>query len=171
MARRDAVDAIVDQWGAVRPDLDVSPMEVIGRLSRLARLAERELARNFAEHGLESWEFDVLATLRRHGPPYELSAGELVASTMVTTGAMTNRIDRLTDRGLVERAGATDRRKTIVQLTEAGRALVDDTIASHLDTEERLLGPIGPNQRARLAGQLRALLIHLDDVDDTARPR
>lgn len=164
MAGRDVVDEIVGQWGAVRPDLDVSPMEVIGRLSRLARLAEREVAHNFSDHGLESWEFDVLATLRRSGEPYELSAGQLVASTMVTTGSMTNRIDRLTERGLVERAGAPDRRKTIVRLTPAGRALVDGVIASHLATEERLLEPLSPSQRTRLANQLKSLLIHLDDT-------
>ena len=96
---------------------DVSPIEVIGRVSRLSRLIDRRLAENFARHGLENWMYDVLATLRRSGPPYELMAGELVGQTMVTTGAITNRIDRLEQRGFVERDTAQDRRKVIVRLT------------------------------------------------------
>ena len=120
--REDAVDRIIGQWNEVRPELDSSPIGVIGRLSRLSRLVERRLAENFAHHGIESWMYDVLATLRRSGPPYELTAGELVRQTMVTTGAITNRIDRLEQRGLVERASAEDRRKVIVRLTKAGLA-------------------------------------------------
>lgn len=170
MTTSDGVDEIVGAWRSVRPDLDVSPMEVVGRLSRLTRLAERELSRTFGQHGIESWEFDVLATLRRSPPPHELSAGELVRSTMVTTGAMTNRIDRLAARGLVERGGAADRRKTIVRLTDDGRELVDRVVVDHLATEERLLGSLTPPQRTRLANQLKSLLLSLGDQAEPAPP-
>src|SRR5215468_6279975 len=141
MARpgRDAVDRITEQWNAVRPDLDVTPLGVIGRVSRLSRLVDRRLAENFARHGIENWMYDVLATLRRSGPPYELTAGELVSQSMVTTGAITNRIDRLEERGLVERAGAADRRKVVVRLTAAGRDLVDEIVAGHMATEAEIL--------------------------------
>src|ERR671910_1941946 len=111
----DAVDSIVQQWRTVRTDLDVSPIDVIGRVSRLSRLVDRRLAENFARYGIENWMYDVLATLRRTGEPYELTAGDLVRQTMVTTGAITNRIDGLVERDLVERAGAQDRRKGIVR--------------------------------------------------------
>ncbi|MDP9464241.1 MAG: MarR family transcriptional regulator, partial [Actinomycetota bacterium] len=97
----DAVDHITSQWNAVRPDIDTSPIEVIGRVSRLSRLIDRRLAENFARSDLESWMYDVLATLRRSGEPYELTAGDLMRQAMVTTGALTNRIDRLEQRGLV----------------------------------------------------------------------
>ena len=115
--QQDAVDRIVGQWNAVRPDVDVSPISVIGRLSRLSRLVDRRLAENFGRFGIEAWMYDVLATLRRTGEPYELTAGELVRQTMVTTGAITNRVDRLEQRGLVERTRTEDRRKVVVRLT------------------------------------------------------
>ena len=115
--RQDAVDRIVGQWNAVRPDIDSSPIGVIGRVSRLSRLIDRRLAENFARFGIEAWMYDVLATLRRNGAPYELTAGELVGQSMVTTGAITNRIDRLEARGLVERTRTDDRRKVVVRLT------------------------------------------------------
>lgn len=168
MARtvQDVVDRIVGQWAAVRPDVDSSPVEVVGRVSRLSRLIDRRLAENFARHGIENWMYDVLATLRRSGPPYELTAGELVRQSMVTTGAITNRIDRLEQRGLVERAGASDRRKVIVRLTDAGRDLVDEVVTGHLDTERELLGALTPRQRQELAHLLRAMLLGLGDRPD-----
>src|SRR5256885_1533455 len=113
----DAVDRILDQWRSERPDVDVWPMGVIGRITRLSRVLDRELKEFFAGHGLEHWEFDVLATLRRSGPPYELTAGALNRAAMVTSGAITNRIDRLSARGLVERVpDAEDRRSVRVRL-------------------------------------------------------
>jgi len=163
---RDAVDRIADQWHAVRPDLDVSPMEVVGRVSRLAQLVDRRLTENFARHGLERWSFDVLATLRRSGAPYELAAGDLVRHTMVTTGAITNRIDRLEERGLVERRGTTDRRKVMVRLTDAGRALVDEAVVTHLATEREILAALTLRQRQDLVHLLRTVLVGLDDHDD-----
>src|SRR6478609_1343015 len=123
----DEVDRIVVAWQRERPDLDVAPLEVLSRVSRLARHLDRARSAAFAEHGLESWEFDVLSALRRAGAPYELSPGQLVTQTLVTSGTMTNRVDRLTARELVQRLpDPRDRRGVIVRLTPAGRATVDD---------------------------------------------
>ena len=139
MARQqhDAVDRITSQWNAVRPDVDVAPLSVIGRVSRLSRLVDRRLAENFAHYGLENWMYDVLATLRRSGEPYELTAGDLVRHAMVTTGAITNRIDRLEQLGLVVRATSDDRRKVIVRLTKQGLDLVDEVVDAHMSTAWR----------------------------------
>ncbi|HMK12281.1 MAG TPA: MarR family transcriptional regulator [Acidimicrobiales bacterium] len=162
---RDAVDGITSQWNTVRPDLDVSPIAVVGRISRLSRLVERRLEENFARHGIESWMYDVLATLRRSGEPYELTAGDLVRQTMVTTGAITNRVDRLEQRGLVERASAEDRRKVIVRLTGRGLALVDDVATTHLEVEREILAPLSARQQRDLALLLRAVLLGLGDAE------
>lgn len=166
LSERDTVDRIVSQWLNVRPDLDTSPMAVIGRLSRLARLIDRRLADNFEEYGLEGWSYDVLATLRRAGPPFERPAGELVGNTMVTTGAITNRIDRLEERGLVERARTTDRRKVIVRLTPQGVGLVDEAAGPHLEFERILLVGLEPAERETLRVLLRKLLLELGDRAD-----
>jgi DNA-binding MarR family transcriptional regulator len=165
MARQpiDAVDRVIAQWDAVRPDLDSSPVGVIGRISRLSRLVDRRLGENFARFGIENWMYDVMATLRRSGEPYELTAGDLVGQTMVTTGAITNRIDRLVERGFVERAGAEDRRKVIVRLTDRGRALVDEVVGDHLGTEREILSALSLRQQAELANALRTLLVTLGD--------
>jgi DNA-binding MarR family transcriptional regulator len=160
---RDAVDLITGQWAAVRPDVDVTPIEVIGRVSRLSRLIDRRLAKNFARHDIENWMYDVLATLRRSGEPYELTAGELVRHTMVTTGAITNRVDRLEQRGLVERASGDDRRKVIVRLTRRGLDLVDEVMVSHLATENEILAALSPRQRRDFANLLRSTLLTLGD--------
>jgi DNA-binding MarR family transcriptional regulator len=168
-APRDAVDRIAGQWHDVRPDVDVSPMAVIGRVSRLSRLIDRRLGENFARFGIEAWMYDVLATLRRQGEPYELTAGDLVRQSMVTTGAITNRIDRLEERGLVERARTDDRRKVIVRLTPEGRALVDRIVGDHMATERDILEPLTRRQQVELAGLLRTVLIGLGDADAPAR--
>ncbi len=169
MRRRehDAVDRITDQWNAVRPDVDVSPIDVIGRVSRLSRLVDRRLAENFGRYGIESWMYDVLATLRRSGEPYELTAGDLVRQTMVTTGAITNRVDRLEQRGLVERAGTDDRRKVIVRLTKQGFALVEEVVLAHMATEHQILAVLSPRQRNDLANLLRTTLLALGDRANT----
>jgi DNA-binding MarR family transcriptional regulator len=159
----DAVDRILEQWHEIRPDLDSTPIGVIGRVSRLSRLIDRRLAENFARHGIENWMYDVLATLRRSGQPYELTAGELVRQSMVTTGAITNRIDRLEERGLVERGGADDRRKVMVRLTPSGRALVDRVVLDHLATERGMLAALAPRQQHELANLLRTMLVSLGD--------
>jgi DNA-binding MarR family transcriptional regulator len=160
----DAVDRILDQWHDVRPDLDSSPIAVIGRLSRLSAIVDRRLAENFARHDLEAWMYDVLATLRRSGPPYELTAGQLLEQSMVTTGAMTNRVDRLEQRGLVERSAVPgDRRKVLVRLTATGLQLVDQVVGGHLDTEREILHSLSPSQQAALARLLRTALIGVGD--------
>lgn len=161
----DAVDQILAQWGRERPDIDVWPMGVIGRITRLSRRLDRELKEFFAGYGLERWEFDVLATLRRSGPPYELTAGALNRAAMVTSGAITNRIDRLAARGLVERLpDEEDRRSVRVRLTDEGRAKVDEILGAHVDNEVRLLAALAPEDRERLAGLLRGLLESLGDT-------
>ncbi|WUI03299.1 MarR family transcriptional regulator [Spirillospora sp. NBC_00431] len=161
----DAVDAILAQWERERPDLDVSPMGVIGRISRAQQLLSRELKGFFAAHGLESWEFDVLATLRRDGAPYELTAGGLLRTAMVTSGAITNRIDRMEAKGLVERVrDAGDRRSVRIRLTARGLELVDEVVGLHVANEARLLAGLDASERERLAGALRALLESLGDT-------
>jgi DNA-binding MarR family transcriptional regulator len=167
---QDAVDRIAGQWNAVRPDVDISPVGIVGRVSRLSRLVDRRLAANFARFGVESWMYDVLATLRRSGEPYELTAGDLVRQSMVTTGAITNRIDRLEARGLVERARTDDRRKVIVRLTPKGRDLVDEVVGDHLATEQEILAGLSPRQQRELAHLLRLTLLHLGDRADPADP-
>ena len=161
--QHDHVDRIMSQWAAVRPDVDSSPIAVVGRVSRLSRVLDRVLAENFTRHGLENWMYDVLATLRRSGEPYELTAGDLVRQTMVTTGAITNRIDRLEDRGLVERDRTDDRRKVVVRLTPRGRRLVDEVVGDHMATEREILSPLSRRQQEVLARLLRRLLIGLGD--------
>jgi DNA-binding MarR family transcriptional regulator len=163
-ARTDAVDRIAGQWKAVRPDVDMSPLEVIGRVSRLSRLIDRRLAESFARYGIEDWMYDVLATLRRSGPPYELTAGALVRHSMVTTGAITNRIDRLEARGLVERSRTDDRRKVVVRLTPAGLAVVDEAVTGHMATERDLLASLTRAEQRLLAQHLRTVLVALGDT-------
>ncbi|QXJ19722.1 MarR family transcriptional regulator [Actinomadura graeca] len=161
----DAVDGILAQWKRERPDLDVWPMGVIGRISRLQLVLNRELKEFFARQGLESWEFDVLATLRRAGEPYELTAGALLKAAMVTSGAITNRIDRMESRGLVERVrDAEDRRSVRIRLTPPGLSLVDEVVGLHVVNEARLLEALEPGDRDRLAGLLRTLLESLGDT-------
>ncbi|GAA2883986.1 MarR family winged helix-turn-helix transcriptional regulator [Nonomuraea rubra] len=161
----DAVDLILSQWQRERPDVDVWPMGIIGRVSRLSRVLDRELRDFFAAHGLERWEFDVLATLRRSGSPYELTAGSLNRAAMVTSGAITNRIDRLAAKGLVERfPDEEDRRSIRVRLTGPGLAKIDELVGPHVENEARLLAELGPRERDQLAGLLRGLLESLGDT-------
>lgn len=155
----DHVDEIILQWNRERPDLDVSGMAVIGRISRLERMIRPRLDAVFADHGLESWEFDVLATLRRHGEPYQLTPGQLLESMMITSGAMTHRIDRLQRRGFVGRTKSpTDGRLVLVGLTRRGLELVERAVADHAANELDILAALSPRQRAELAGLLRVLL-------------
>ncbi|WP_406346391.1 MarR family winged helix-turn-helix transcriptional regulator [Streptomyces sp. NBC_00648] len=164
----DGVDAIIRQWQQVRPDLDCSPMAVIGRLSRASRLLERALKEHFAQYGVEPWEFDVLATLYRSGQPYTVSAGELSTAAMVSSAALTNRIDRLVDKGLVDRElDPTHRRRVLISLTDAGIRATEDLVGHHLANEERLLGGLAPTERKQLVQHLRTLLISLGDQPQT----
>ncbi|SFL58935.1 MarR family transcriptional regulator [Nocardia asteroides NBRC 15531] len=162
---RDAVDLITEHWGIQRPDVDVSPMEIVGRITRLSRILEQDLKRFFAGHGMEFWEFDVLATLRRSGGDTGLTAGALNRAAMVTSGAITNRIDRLEAKNLVRRVPSPDdRRSVFVQLTAEGRELVDHVLPLHVENEQRLLASLGADDRAQLANLLRTLAVGLDDV-------
>lgn len=164
----DAVDQVLDQWRRERPDVPVWPMGIVGRVSRLSLLLERELKEFFGAHGLERWEFDVLATLRRSGPPYELTAGDLNKAAMVTSGAITNRIDRLAARGLVERIRDDgDRRSVRVRLTEPGWTLIEEIIPLHAANEARILGALRTEDLDRLADALRELLESLGDTSLT----
>lgn len=156
---RDEVDAVVDAWRRERPDLDVGAMEVLSRVTRLARHLDRERAGAFSRHDLEVWEFDVLAALRRSGDPYVLTPGHLVKETLVTSGTMTNRVDRLAARSLVVREEhPEDRRGVLVRLTAAGKETVDGAIADLLDAERALLAPVSNADQHQLAALLRSLL-------------
>ncbi|MGG5258075.1 MarR family winged helix-turn-helix transcriptional regulator [Phycicoccus avicenniae] len=155
----DDVDRIVSAWRRERPDLDVTPLEVLSRISRLARRLDLARGRAFAGTGLDSWEFDVLSALRRTGDPHELSPGQLVSETLVTSGTMTNRVDRLAARGFVERhPDPADRRGVLVRLTRDGMAVVDSALAELLAHERDLLSELEPAERELLADLLRRLL-------------
>ena len=156
---RDEVDELLEAWGRERGDLDLAPVAVFSRVSRLARRLELARREAFAEHGIEQWEFDVLAALRRAGPPYELSPGRLLRETLVTSGTMTNRVDRLVARGYVERyPDPDDRRGVIVRLTAEGKDAVDGAFEALLAAETELLNGLPVRDRKRLAGLLRTLL-------------
>ena len=158
----DEVDGIVAAWQRERPDLDTRPMQVLSRVTRLARHLDRARRAAFAAHALEPWEFDVLSALRRSGPPYQLSPGRLVTETMVTSGTMTNRVDRLAGRGLVAReADPGDRRGVLVTLTAAGRAAVDAALDELLEQERSLLSSLDPDDADTLAASLRLLARHV----------
>jgi DNA-binding MarR family transcriptional regulator len=159
----DEVDALVAAWSRERPDLDLGPLEVLSRVTRLARHLDRARRAAFAEHDLELWEFDVLAALRRAGRPYMLSPGQLLGHTLVTSGTMTNRIDRLAARRLVERLpDPNDRRGVRVQLTPLGQRRVDAAMADLLDRERELLATLTARQQESLAGLLRTLVTPFD---------
>ena len=161
-APADAVDVILAQWAAERPDLDASPMGVFGRISRLAPIVGRRLTEVFALHGLDFPAFDVLASLRRSGAPYELTPSQLAASMMVTPGAVAQRLARLEDRGLVARNHIDpDRRKVTVALTALGRDIIDAAVADHVANEQRLVSGLSVSERQQLADLLRKLTISL----------
>ena len=155
----DAIDELLEQWRIERPDLDFHPVAVVGRVVRLARVLEREFKEFFAEHGLEKGEWDVLAVLRRTGEPYAVTAGTLLKAGMLTSGAVTNRIDRMAAKGLVERVrDGQDRREVRVKLTQHGFELADKLIGLHLENEARLLEALSDKEMDQLADSLRAAL-------------
>ncbi|WP_137936713.1 MarR family transcriptional regulator [Chitinivorax sp. B] len=159
----DAVDAILAQWRQERPDLDVSPMGPIGRVKRCSALLQRRLDATFSTFGLTGWEFDVLATLRRSGAPYSLAPTTLLAALMVTSGTMTHRLKGLEGRGLVQRfANRDDARSLMVQLTDAGLALINRAVEAHVENERRILASIEPADLALLDVHLSRLLIALE---------
>lgn len=159
----DEVDALVAAWHRERADLDLEPVEVFSRISRLARHLDRARRQAFTTHRIEPWEFDVLAALRRAGPPYQLSPGRLLVETMVTSGTMTNRVDRLAGRGLVERLpDPGDRRGVLVRLTLGGKKTVDAAFEELIDRERTLLADLPPAERTRLVAVLKTLMAPFD---------
>lgn len=155
----DRVSDLLDQWRTVRPDLDVSPMGIHGRLKRAAEILGREQAEYFASRGLTRSEFDVLATLRRAGPPYQLTPKDLVAATMSSGATVTNRLSTLQARDLLTRhPDPQNRREVIVTLTPEGRKAVDEVVEGHLATEERQLEALSADEREMLASLLQTLL-------------
>ncbi|MEV0788200.1 MarR family transcriptional regulator [Kribbella sp. NPDC050459] len=163
----DHVDLVLEQWRTRRPDLDPSPMGIIGRMGRLGALFDAELRRNFAKHDLDRASFDVLATLRRSNAEHSLTPAGLMHSSMVTSGAISQRLDRLESRGLVTRAPSeTDRRGVLVTLTPEGLELIDRVLPTHIETESHLLAGLSQTEREQLADLLRALLESLGDRRD-----
>jgi DNA-binding MarR family transcriptional regulator len=163
----DEVDRIVAAWRHERPDLDVSPMEILSRVSRLARQLDLARKTSFSDYGIEGWAFDVLSALRRSGEPYQLSPSTLLQETLVTSGTMTNRIDRLVARGWVERRpDPGDRRGVLVQLTDSGRATVDSALADLLLKERDILSGLTPAGSRKLASLLRELSTGFDSDEE-----
>lgn len=155
----DAVDVVLAQWSVQRPDVDTSPMAVLARVMRLARLLERELREFVGRYELEPGEFDVLTTLRRAGSPQGMTAGAFLSASLVTAGAITNRIDRMAAKGLVERVpDGSDRRVVRITLTDRGRNLVDGMLAEHMQLYARLLEPLDGETKTAVADALRILL-------------
>jgi DNA-binding MarR family transcriptional regulator len=162
VAERDGVDLILEQWRRERPDLDPSPIGVIGRVSRLARELEQRLEPVYREHGLEAGWHDVLATLRRSGPPYRLRPTEFTGALMLTSSGTTKRLDRLEQAGLITRGpDPDDRRGTLITLTEAGHELIDATTQAHLENERRILSGLTEPEQRQLADLLRKLQLGL----------
>ena len=161
----DAVDAILGQWRRERPDLDVSPMGAIGRIKRCAALLQRKLDETFAAFGLSSWEFDVLATLRRSGAPYRLAPTALFSALMITSGTMTHRLRGLEARALVRRVpNRDDARSVLVRLTPTGLSLIDRAVQAHVENENRILAPMKPSDLGALDARLSRLLAVLEPV-------
>ena len=162
MAERDGVDVILEQWRCERPELDPSPIGVIGRISRLARELEQRLETVYRRHGLEPGWHDVLATLRRSGPPFRLRVTDLTTSMMIGSSGTTKRLDRLERNGLVARSpDPNDRRGTLIELTEQGLELIDGVTAAHLANERELLAGLSGAEQEQLVELLRKLRLAL----------
>jgi DNA-binding MarR family transcriptional regulator len=162
----------MEQWRREAPEIDRSPMGVVGRISRLADLLQPELERVFAAHGVNGGEFDVLAALRRSGRPFRLTPTELSKATMVTSGGMTKRLSALESRGLIRRElDPNDRRSTAVALTREGKRLVETILPEHVANEQRLLSGLSTRERAELARLLEELAVSLGDAADARLPR
>ncbi|MCS5504574.1 MarR family winged helix-turn-helix transcriptional regulator [Curtobacterium flaccumfaciens] len=164
MPHEDEVDRIVAAWGRERADLDFGPLEVLSRVDRLARHLDRARRTAFDASDMEPWEFDVLSALRRAGEPYELSPKTLLQQTLVSSGTMTNRVDRLAARGFVgRRTDPKDGRGILVSLTGKGRVAVDAAIADLLAAERDILSGVPADEQGQLAGLLRRLILGLGD--------
>lgn len=158
MTDQDHVDHILSQWHAEKPALDVSPMNVIGRLSRASAAVNVRLGETFARHGLDSSSFDVLATLLRSGSPYRLTPAILARDSMVTTSAVAQRLNKLETRGLVSReSNPADGRGTVVALTTVGRQLIEAALPDHLATERAITAALSDAEQAQIAALLQRL--------------
>lgn len=167
MAVSDHVAAILDAWRVERPDLDVSPVGIFGRISRIERHKSQALGEVYRRHGIDGGEYDVLAALRRSGPSYRLTPTELYRSVLVTSATMTERLDRLERRNLILRLRAPDdRRSVLVELTPTGRAVIDEAHREFLATEEALLVGLSPGDRSTLARLLGELAAQLESTRD-----
>jgi DNA-binding MarR family transcriptional regulator len=165
VSNSDEVDRIVEDWSRERPDVDFAPLQVLSRVARLAKHLDRARRKAFAASGLEPWEFDVLAALRRAGTPYQLSPKALLQQTLVSSGTMTNRIDRLVGRRLVERrTDPHDGRGVLVVMTSRGADAVDSAISELVTGEAELLEGLSKADQERLAVLLRKLSIDFDDA-------
>lgn len=167
VGRQDAVDNVLKQWERERPDLDVSAMGVMGRLTRANGLARADLQRFMTQFGLEPWEFDVIATLRRARAEGPLSAGQLAGMTMVGSAAMTHRVDRLVARGLVHReTNPNNRRQLLISLTPQGEALADDVVGHHVENQHKMLSALSASEVQTFSNLLRKFLLsHGDGID------
>lgn len=162
----DHVDRIIAQWNRERPDLDVAPMALIGRIGRIARWLGQEMEKTLGTHGLNRATFDLLATLRRSGPPFRLLPGDLIEMSMVTSGTVTNRVDRLVAAGLVERIGnPEDGRSVFVGLTQKGLATIDAAVTDHVATQARLVSVLSHQERGALDGLLASYLAAIEEVE------
>lgn len=170
-AHTDEVDQILAEWSSARPDLDLAPLAVFSRLTRIGKHLDRARAHAFERSGLASWEFDVLAVLRRSGEPFRQSPKQLVKATMVSSGTMTNRIDRMEQRELVRRlTDPNDGRGVLVEMTSQGQTLVDAAMTRLADAEERMLGGIPRAERDRLASLLRRLSLSIEHFEQPIDP-
>jgi DNA-binding MarR family transcriptional regulator len=162
VSQRDGVDLILEQWRRERPDLDHTPVGIVGRVSRLARELEQRLEPVYRAHGLEPGWHDVLATLRRSGPPFALRPTDLTNESMLTSSGTTKRLDKLEQAGLIARSpDPADRRGTLITLTDAGRELIDTLTEAHLENERRMLAALSEADQRRLADLLRKLQLGL----------
>ncbi|AZM96885.1 MarR family winged helix-turn-helix transcriptional regulator [Vreelandella venusta] len=160
---RDHVDSILNQWRQERPDLNVAPMATLGRIKRLSHCLNRELEKTWTKYGLNGASFDVLATLRREGPPFALSPGGLMASTMVTSGTMTHRINLLEKAGLIERVkNPEDGRGFLISLSQRGFELIDEAVTAHVEAQAQLVSALSEEQLAQLDALLKQFLAGLE---------
>jgi DNA-binding MarR family transcriptional regulator len=167
----DQVDLILAQWHRERPDLDVAPMGLIGRILRAAQLADGILSDGLAQYGLQPGWFDLLAALRRAGRPFELNPTQLMRATMLSSGGMTKRLDRLVEADLLARTpDPSDRRGTLVRLTQRGKAVIDQAVATHVANEARLLGVLSRSERRALDDLLRTLVSGLERTGGPTGP-
>ena len=169
MPRKDRLDQILEAWRCERPDLDPAPMGIFGRIFQLSKLFEQQLDEFFSHHQIKTWGYDVLGALRRSGPPYRQSPTELFSQLLLTSGAMTHRIDRLESAGLVERVSDPDDRRGVgVQLTRKGVSLVDAVVPEHVTNENRILSGLSSAERNQLVALLRKLVLSQDQASKPA---